>query len=909
MTIRAHGIRFISTTVLSASAVVGLGGCSAYDGDGRDEPEAVRSVSDAISSTDFQDASGRVRVRVKTCDPVASHFEPTRGKNVAVALCPVDTGWAMVGGGAEIIGEGTPGALLKASLPNPVDGFASWAARSSDTRRPDGSQAFPHQLRAYVIGLQLVGQNGVPFKPVIIAGQDAVNSGDVANPTATSYFGPNTILIGGGAEVLPSTQGPTENLYPDLFLVESRRVGNAWRATAKSNQSGDVGSVKAYAIGIDACPAGFGRCLAFSRTDAASGSASGYVTASATVNAPWVITSIGGLAEQGGGAGRYFADLLPLNGTAQGFTVRTKDQGGTDTAITRGAAVKVAAPQPATITVGTGCTFQQAVTTVNTGQAVGSCAAPSGLDTIRLNATPTPHVVSGINLDISRSVTIVGAGSTTSTLEFSGGTTGNSDGALRVVDGATVTFRDIALRGANGNQLSGVKAIASFLTLSNVRITNFGYAGVHILDFPATASISGCTLDGNGVFGGAPLGGGILNFGILSVDASTLSNNFAFEGGGIANFGQLTVTASTFEGNTGLITGGGLHHESDDGSPVVIVNSTFTGNTAGDGGGLYAAFSGDSNADFAFNQNTIVLNDAQGAGGGIHLHNTGSRNINTPVNNIIANNTAGTAAEIFSDPFPLSLANNLIGVPSGVTPAVTCAAPNECPNPATCEHPICGDPRLGPLEAVNNRPRSYSLLTSGPPSPALDAALAGESFDQRGLSRPIDGNRDGSALFDFGAVEVDPNVQLFGFEAVADWSSTAPLSLDAARKTQGLFGLRVGGSGFRTVTSAPFRTPPTAFAPTLRVDFFLPPNQPNAFWFGAVQMHASCPSANVVNSYLGQVELTGKPTNAFSSLAFPLTSQVSTMFGQAHTDCTVSISVNTNPTPISPVLDNLRFTP
>lgn len=908
MTILTHGNRYFSTTArLAASAIVGLGGCSAYEGDDHSEAEPVRSVSAAISRTEFQDASGRVRVRVKTCDPVASHFEPTRGKNVAVALCPVDTGWAMVGGGAEIIGEGTPGALLKASLPNPTDGFASWAARSSDTRRPDGSQAFPHQLQAYVVGLQLVGQNGVPFKPVITAGQDAVNGGDVANPTATSFLGPNQILIGGGAEVLPNLLA-TESLFPDLFLVESRRVGNAWRATAKSNQSGDVGSIKAYAIGIDACPAGFGRCLAFSRTDAASGSASGYIAANASVTAPWVITSIGGLAEQGGGAGRYFADLIPLNGTSQGFTVRTKDQGGSDTAVTRGLAVKVASPQPATITVGTGCSFQQALTTVNTGQAVGSCAAPSGLDTIRLNATPTPHVVSGINLDILRSVTITGAGSTASTLEFSGGTTGNSDGALRVVDGATVTFRDIALRGANGNQLSGVKVLDSFLTLSNVRITNFGYAGVHILDFPANASISGSTLDGNGVFGAAPLGGGILNFGILAVDASTLSNNFAFEGGGIANFGELTVTASTFEGNTGLITGGGLHNGSNRDIPVSIVNSTFTGNTAGDGGGVFAAFSEDSTARFAFNQNTVVLNDAQGAGGGIHIHNTGSRDINTPFNNIIANNTAGTAAEIFSDAFPLSLANNLIGVPSGVTPAVTCAAPNECPNPATCQHPICGDPRLGPLEAVNNRPRSYSLLTSGPPSPALDAALSGESFDQRGLSRPMDGNSDGSSLFDFGAVEVDPNVQLFGFEAVASWSSSAPLSLDAARKTQGLYGLRVGGSGFRTVTSAPFRTPPAAFSSTLRLDFFLPPNQPNAFWFGAVQMHASCPSANVVNSYLGQVELTGKPTNVFSTLAFPLTSQVSTMLSQPHTDCTLSISVNTNATPISPVLDNLRFT-
>src|SRR6266542_2640906 len=71
---------------------------------------------------------------------------------------------AVTAGGAEIAGESTPGALLKASLPNPNNFGAnppntSWVARSSDNVQPQS-----HLLRAYAIGLRLIGMDAAALE-------------------------------------------------------------------------------------------------------------------------------------------------------------------------------------------------------------------------------------------------------------------------------------------------------------------------------------------------------------------------------------------------------------------------------------------------------------------------------------------------------------------------------------------------------------------------------------------------------------------------------------------------------------------------------------------------------------------------------------------------------------------------
>jgi len=107
-------------------------------------------------------------------------------------------------------------------------------------------------------------------------------------------------------------------------------------------------------------------------------------------------------------------------------------------------------------------------------------------------------------------------------------------------------------------------------------------------------------------------GGGIINFGTLSITNSTLSGNTASScrscvarGGGIFNAGTLSLTNSTLRGNTACSGdnctgfGGGIYNDSGcDGCSglggVTLRNDTMTVNAAysgtgssGDGGGIY----------------------------------------------------------------------------------------------------------------------------------------------------------------------------------------------------------------------------------------------------------------------------------------------------------------------------------
>jgi hypothetical protein len=150
--------------------------------------------------------------------------------------------------------------------------------------------------------------------------------------------------------------------------------------------------------------------------------------------------------------------------------------------------------------------------------------------------------------------------------------------------------------------------------------------------------------------------------------------------------------------------------------------------------------------------------------------------------------------------------------------------------------------------------------------------------------------------------------QLLGFETLSDWTSAqVPLALTPDLKTQGCFGLEVGGSGYRTLNSAQFGTPMAGTTGKLALDLFIPSGQPNPNYFGAVQMYLSCPSASFNNQFIGQVDLTGLPVGKFSTLNYQIPSAVLNVLTGAHPDCFFSVTVNMNQTPDEPVLDNLRF--
>jgi hypothetical protein len=134
---------------------------------------------------------------------------------------------------------------------------------------------------------------------------------------------------------------------------------------------------------------------------------------------------------------------------------------------------------------------------------------------------------------------------------------------------------------------------------NKLAISGGGGSRVFVVDPGVQVRLSGLTIeDGVGATGAFDpgsddgKGGGILNYGTLTVSDCTVSNNYdhgsgVFQlniGGGIYNAGELTVSNSTVTGNTAGL-GGGIYNS----GALTMSGSTVTGNTAGYGGGIYNA--------------------------------------------------------------------------------------------------------------------------------------------------------------------------------------------------------------------------------------------------------------------------------------------------------------------------------
>jgi CSLREA domain-containing protein len=223
-------------------------------------------------------------------------------------------------------------------------------------------------------------------------------------------------------------------------------------------------------------------------------------------------------------------------------------------------------------------------------------------------------------------------------------------------------------------------------------------------------------------------GGGIFNDGdALTLANSTVSGNRASgSGGGIhSNGNSLTLVNSTVSGNTADGSAGILNS----GGTMTITNSTVSGNSATfNGGGIFNSGS----RTMTLTNSTVTNNAAGGSGGGIN--NGGTAILR---NSIVAGNTASTGPDAvggFS-----SQGNNLVGNTSG---AVGFGGSD-----------ILGrNPLLGPLQDNGGSTDTHALLSR---SPAIDKGTnAGcPRTDQRGKTRPMDGDGNGRAVCDIGSYE------------------------------------------------------------------------------------------------------------------------------------------------------------
>ena len=236
--------------------------------------------------------------------------------------------------------------------------------------------------------------------------------------------------------------------------------------------------------------------------------------------------------------------------------------------------------------------------------------------------------------------------------------------------------------------------------------------------------------------------------GTLTLNYSTVSGNTATSsvGGGISSpsEGTLILNNSTVSDNTSSTFGGGIHKY--DLGTLTLNNSTVSGNMAGDnGGGIYIF-----NSDMLVLNNSTVSDNSASYGGGIYIHNS----VGTLQNSILAGNYAsgsGSDCEGTIDDAVYSL----IGNSSGCTFTTSSGSII-----GTNSDPV--NPHLAPLADNGGPTDTHALMEdslaidAGNPATPGSGGEACESIDQLGISRPVDGDGNGSSICDIGATEFVP---------------------------------------------------------------------------------------------------------------------------------------------------------
>jgi CSLREA domain-containing protein len=232
---------------------------------------------------------------------------------------------------------------------------------------------------------------------------------------------------------------------------------------------------------------------------------------------------------------------------------------------------------------------------------------------------------------------------------------------------------------------------------------------------------------------GGARGGGIANSegASMEISGSTISGNTVTGGAGILNSGQLRLTNSTLSNNRARRGGGGIQNT----GLLYIVSSTITNNQANTDGG--------SPAD-------AVGGGVKNVGGTVYFWNT-----------IIAGNTDNRGGSDTAAPDCFGTLNseryNIVGVGSNCTVEDGFADGTPFDQIGTSSAPV--NPQLNALADNGGPTQTHSLRSI---SPAIDAARPGapdtdifscKPTDQRGATRPADGNGDGTARCDIGAFE------------------------------------------------------------------------------------------------------------------------------------------------------------
>src|SRR5579871_2583721 len=296
-------------------------------------------------------------------------------------------------------------------------------------------------------------------------------------------------------------------------------------------------------------------------------------------------------------------------------------------------------------------------------QAILDANANLGADVIHFapGVTGTITLTSG-ELDIIDDVDLQGPGSGVVTVSGNNASLVFRVSAKATISGLTITRGSSSNGGGIYNTGTLTVENSTFDGNTGATVYNPGFAvvapyysqvgsGIYN-DNGGMATVSGSTFSNN-------TGSGIYNYSVGStttviVSDSTFSGNQAGEGGGIFSLGAtLTVSNSTFSGNSASgvpkNSGGGINCSI--GGTLTVSNSTFSDNQAGYGGGISVSFG----VTATVNKSTFSGNRAFVAAGGIFNFQATL----TVTNSIIAGNTSPLGPDIWGP--VTSNGYNLIG--------------------------------------------------------------------------------------------------------------------------------------------------------------------------------------------------------------------------------------------------------
>ncbi len=320
----------------------------------------------------------------------------------------------------------------------------------------------------------------------------------------------------------------------------------------------------------------------------------------------------------------------------------------------------------------------------------------------------------------------------------------------------TILFAD-ALAGETLTLTLGQLGISKPLVLDgsglDITVSGNGVSRVLQVSTRERVEIVGLTLaDG---FTDGP-GGGVYATGgsRLTLREVTVRDNTAQDGGGISAGTGLTVIASTISGNraTGDSNGRGGGGGGLFATFATISSSTISGNEAKYGAGLTSSPFTDSY--IALRNSTVVGNNATSTAGGLHsvAGIFEKYSIVAFENSIVAGNTVGGS---FTAPSANCAGYN--SPPFSVGYSVVDADCNPSDTDRIVDASTLPALLLDPVLADNGGPTlTHALLApGGDPSanPAIDIGGDCGPVDQRGFLAPTDGDGDGIAACDAGAVE------------------------------------------------------------------------------------------------------------------------------------------------------------